>query len=36
MTAGAINGRPRHGTNRRMNVDVDKIIFDVIFVDRTS
>ncbi|HUD58007.1 MAG TPA: hypothetical protein VMQ99_00770 [Acetobacteraceae bacterium] len=30
-TAGAINGRPRHGTNRRKNVGVDKIIFAVIF-----
>ncbi len=30
-TGGAINIRPRHGTNRRKNVGVDKIIFDVIF-----
>jgi hypothetical protein len=35
-TGGAINGRPRHGTIRRKNVGVDKIIFAVIFPDRAS
>jgi hypothetical protein len=35
-TGGAIHSRPRHGMNRRKNVSVNKIIFDVIFPDRAS